>query len=53
MKVKEYSNKLNALTKYALKVISTNLGKIEIFIWGLKLDIAKDVVMEIIPLDII
>lgn len=40
--VKEFFTKLNALARYILVTTSIDKRKIEIFINGLRLDIAKD-----------
>lgn len=45
MTVKEFSIKLNSLAKYPLRVASLDKGKLEDFLRGLRLDIAKDVMM--------
>lgn len=46
MTIKEFSIRLNALTKYTPRVVSIIEGKMEVFISGLRLDIAKDVMIE-------
>lgn len=40
MSVKEFFTKLNALAKYALRVVSINMGKMKVFFWEFKLNIA-------------
>lgn len=46
MIIKEFYIRLNALTKYTPRVVSTVEGKMKVFISGLRSDIAKDVMIK-------
>lgn len=47
--IKVFSTKLNSLAKYALGVDNLDRGKLEVFLGGLRLDIAKDVMIRYNP----
>lgn len=49
MTVKKFSTKLNALTKYAPEIASTDKGKIKVFINDLISNIVRDIMKETMP----
>lgn len=46
MLVREFSTKLNFLAKCALRIASSDKGKLEVFLGGFRSDIAKDVMIQ-------
>lgn len=45
---RKFSTKLSSLAQYALRVACSDRGKLEVFLVGIRLDVTKGVMMEII-----
>lgn len=46
MSVREFSTKLNSLAKYALRMVNSERGTLDMFIRGLRPNITRDVIIR-------